>query len=82
MQQSHTTAPVAPSHTLTDRLKVIEALRSRMTRQRLDYKEVLYAENLVVVVTEAFVTLILRRVGAKHLIGIGTQTTTDNLVLA
>lgn len=52
-----------------------------MTRQRLAYKEGLYAESLVVVVTEALVTLILRRVGAKHLIGIGTQTTTDDLVL-
>ena len=49
-----------------------------MTRQRLDYKEGLYAESLVVVVTEAFVTLILRRVRAKHLIGIGAHTTSEN----
>ena len=52
-----------------------------MTRQRLDDKRDVYVERLLAVVTEAVVTLILTRVGAKHLIGIGAHTTPDNLVL-
>ena len=53
-----------------------------MTRQRLDDKRELYVESLLAIVAEAFVTLILRRVGAKSLIGMRAQTLRDGRLVA